>query len=279
MCNIIETIAQYACQINWEYVITILTILGSSSAIIVSIVMAKKQRTADIVTKNRMEWIQTLKKTMSDYYAKVKLFEDRQTPENVSDYLSELYVCESKIKLQLNCFGKYDKVIIKYISELNRSYDAFLHKVKLSKSIKDPFRLSKEMLEYISTYNQAIINDVLQKSINKYKLQELINNKKYDEFLQVMSKEELAVENVKNLLHMENKYIDDCCKIIRHLPDVILIYTEVYLKVEWERVKIESRKGNIKNFNFDNKFDNYLVNKKSELQQIIRELPERFKES
>lgn len=277
MCNVIESIAQFACKINWEYVITILTILGSSSAIIVSVVMAKKQRTADIVTKNRMEWIQALRETMSDYYAKVKLFEDRQTPENLSDFLGGLYLCESKIKLQLNCFGKYDKIIITYISELNRSYDAFLHKAKLLKTLKDPYKLSKEMLEYISTYNQAIINQVMQKSINKHKLQELVNDKKYDELLQIMSNEEFAVENMKNLLRMENKYIHECCVIVRHLPDIILIYTEVYLKVEWERVKIESQKGNIKNFKFDSIFDSCLAMKKPELQQMMKELPERFK--
>ena len=132
--------------------------------------MAKKQRTADIVTKNRMEWIQYLRSTISDYYSNVKLCEDKQIPADASEYLRTLYICESKVKFQLNFFGKYDKLIIYYVSELNKSYDAFLHKSLLSERIKDTLKLSVEMIEYHSTYNKRLLDNVLSESIKTIKI-------------------------------------------------------------------------------------------------------------
>lgn len=273
MCDIIKTLAEIGCKINWEYVITILTIIGSSAAIIVSVVMAKKQRTADIVTKNRMEWIQSLRSTISDYYSKVKLYEDKQTPTDVSEYLSTLYICESKVKLQLNCFGKYDKLIIYYVSELNKSYDAFLHKSLLSKRVKDPLKLSLEMIEYHATYNKQLLDNVLSESARKYELQQLIDDKNYEEFLNIINAEDFQRDNIDKLLKMESNRIKDCCKIIRRLPDLILLYAEIYLKVEWERVKEESQKGNIKHFDFDGKFERYLEQKEQEIEKLKSDLP------
>ena len=104
-------------------------------------------------------------------------------------------------------------------------------------------------------------------------MQQLIDDKKYEEFLNIINAEDFQQDNIHNLLKMENAYIKECCKIIRHLPDLILLYVEVYLKVEWERVKEESQKGNIKHFDFDGKFEKYLNQKEQEIEKIKNNLP------
>lgn len=270
MCDLL---AQIGCKVNWEYVITILSILGSTTAIIVSVVMAKKQRTADIVTKNRMEWIQELRNSVSSYYAKVKLFEDKQTPKDISSFMNELYILESKIRLQLNCFGEYDKQIVNFICLVNSSYDAILHKSLLTKKIKEPLKLSAEMLEYIQTYKPSLLNNITSQKVSKYNLKSLIEEKKFEEFARTINDPSFIEESVKELILMESHFINDCCKIVRNLPELILIYTEVYLKVEWERVKKESQKGNIKNFDFDKNFKEYLDKKTKEINKLKNEIP------
>ena len=271
-----EKMIELGCEINWEYVITILTILGSTLAIVINVFLAKKQRTADIITKNRMDWIQELRGIFKEYYAKVKLFEDKQAPECISKFLNDLYVSESAIKLQLNCFGNYDEQIIKYISEINKSYDAFLHKSLLLKNTNDNVKISKEMIEYIATYNPELLNKVISKTAKKYNFDQMVYNKEYDKISKLFTSEEFQDESVVNLIKMEDKYTKECCKVIRCLPEIVMIYTQIYLKVEWERVKKEAKKGNIKDFDFDDRFKNYLLSKEDEIEKYKEMLPKRI---
>lgn len=273
----IDDIIKLGESINWEYVITILTILGSASAIIVSVVMAKKQRTADIVTSNRTAWIQEFRKIFKEYYTKVKIFEDKQAPEIYSDFLNELYVCESAIKLQLNCFGIYDATIIRHVEEVDRSFDAFLHKTLLLKRHRyDLMKISKDMIEYIDTYNPELLASVTSKTVKGYKMQEMVDAKEYDKLANLMISEDFMQESVVNLLKMESDYTKECCNVIRYLPEIILIYVQIYLKVEWERVKKESEKGNINDFDFDKRFAKYLAEKNNEVERFKKLLPKRI---
>lgn len=271
----VDAIIKLAESVNWEYVITILTIIGSSVAIIVNVVMSKKQRTADIVTKNRMDWIQQFRLIISEYYATVKLFEDQQAPESTSDFLHDLYVSESAIKLQLNCFGKYDELIIKYVTEINKSYDAFLHKALLIKRLNDKAEISREMIEYVATYNPELLNEVTAKTSKKYNMQQMLMDNDYEKIIEVFTSEEFRDVSIINLIKMEDSYIKECCKVIRFLPEILLIYSQIYLKVEWERVKKESEKGNLKRFDFDKIFENFLGEKLNDVNKYKQMLPKR----
>ena len=120
---------QVLCEINWGYVIAILSLLVSLvlsiSTIIITNNIAKKERLVDVITSNRIEWIQKLKDYVSKYISMVSYHFERKIPDNTSEFISDLYEITAQIKLHLNFKGDADNQIAKQLDDINMAFEKF----------------------------------------------------------------------------------------------------------------------------------------------------------
>lgn len=157
---------------------------------------SRSQRNIETITKNRIEWMQTLKEYISEYVA---IVENYIICDQVSDFVKrfmKISIIATKINLHLNFIG-----------------------------IKD-----KEILDKINLINGLIL--------------------KIYKFDTVSDKRECLKEICLNEIKL------------------LIIYIQIYLKTEWERVKFESENGNANKFNFNEEFDKYKAKKSQDIKKI-----------
>ena len=166
--------------ITWE-VGAILAAIVSFVSIITNVVFiqaqSKKQRTAEIITNNRVEWMQELKKWTSEYISYIESDYDKISSEDIDKYLKDTIEISTRINLHLNLKGKQDKEIMNVIEEINLSFE------KKPQPTKD--------------------------------------------------KESIYYDEIKRATHL------------------LQLLVKIYLKIEWERVKVEAENGKFSSFNFD----------------------------
>lgn len=266
----IEVVIGQKNEIPWEFIVTIVTVLASAFAIVISLQLAKKQRTADIITKNRMEWIQEFRSLFGEYYKNVAFYEDKQIPQDIDQHMNMIYLLEGKLKLHLNCFGAYDSIILMYMKLLNSKYEALLYRFRLMKKTKDKLKISADMLEYIHRTCPDIISALNKDVIAKYGLDEMKSKNDYSKLTELLNSSDFQEENVKRSLELESQFSKTCAAAVRYLPELILIYVQIYLKVEWDRVKHEAKKGKSKGFNFDAAYEKYLKKRTEEINKLRR---------
>lgn len=88
---------------------TLIAIFGSSIAITVSYIIAKKQITATVVSQNRQAWINTLRDCISEFQSAIPyigLIDKKEWIKDLKsiqhDKLSSAIRCNNKIKLLIN---------------------------------------------------------------------------------------------------------------------------------------------------------------------------------
>jgi len=248
--NNIEFVSNFMCETNWNIIITLATIFLGIVAVISSNIINKRQIASTVVTGNRMDWIKRFRYLISTYLAKVNYYEDKNF--NISEDLKQLYELESEIKIHLNVFGTYDEIICNYISRLNFSHSSICHWI----SIRDAEHLTAdeviEMLIYIYKHYNIQIEDLISGYTSAVDIEVFIK----DNF------KELYQKSCKILLSLKNSWIKD----IKNLSELILIYSQIYLKTEWDRVKKEAISA--KKFNFDKKFKDYLLLKRDKIIEL-----------
>ncbi|MDU3323779.1 hypothetical protein [Clostridium sp.] len=242
----------------------IATIISSIVGGIVSNRVAKKQRMIEIITNNRVKWMQDVKNLFSEYFTCTKYYVHKSIPQNNGEWFEKLNMVTSKIKLQLNLKGPKDKMIISLIDELNICYEKLLV-IKLkninSKDIEEA--IDEEVIEnYLHFYPKIKgLSDFIYRRENK-------NDKLLDIDSNVINREEYK-EIAKNVIIMD---LQICTKCIKNLPNLINIYSQIYLKCEWERVKKESKEGINTKFDFEKEFDDIEKEMSKEIKDIKRKL-------
>lgn len=190
---------------SWELVVALVSIISGTVISVWSIVNGnrnlKKNSFNNIVSTNRVEWMQKLKSLVSEYTSKIAFNELREFPVSESKLYDEIVKTSTAIKLHLNFHGKADKEIIGLIDEANKSFEQLLLLIKKSKS-----------------------GEV------------------------VITKKVIANLDGSSEIHS---------KRLRQSESLLVILVQIYLKVEWERVKFEAGNDKIDKFDFDSKYLEY----------------------
>ncbi|MBU3087153.1 hypothetical protein KPL42_01465 [Clostridium gasigenes] len=253
-------------EVSFQVGVIITAIATIVSAVVggfISNKVAKKQRMIEIITSNRVKWMQDVKSLFSEYFTYTKYYVHKNIPQNNGEWFEKVNMLTSKIKLQLNLKGSKDKKIIDLIEELNVCYEKLL--------VINPLSIKEK--EITDSIDDNAIDNYLYYYPNIKQLCNLIYSKKNkvdisDIDLNIMESSEYK-EIVKSSILMD---LQICCKCIKSLPKLINIYIQIYLKCEWERVKKESRKGINTKFNFEKEFDHIEKEMSREINIIKREI-------
>ncbi|OBR96730.1 hypothetical protein CLRAG_02380 [Clostridium ragsdalei P11] len=257
-----------------------ISLISAFINIFIVISQSKKQRTAEIITSNRVEWMQKLKDYISEYLSKVRYFYDTTFPENLNEYFGDLGNITAKIELHLNFKGKQDKKIINIIQELNKSLETFLQLKKYniySNHEKKKFEGRKKLIQFYFYKDKDL--EMTKKTLANVLIKNKIIFKSEKEFKQyikdIVQKEDfgkLGFDICNELASYINNDIKKCVKKVKYSSQLIMLLTQVYLKTEWERVKVESKKGDASKFNFDEKYNEIkqtVKDKISELEKLV----------
>lgn len=210
---------------------TIISVIVSG---LISFKVAKSQRVIEIITTNRVKWIQEVKELFSEYFLYTQYYDTKKLPEDNFENLNKLNEITNKIKLQLNLKGPKDRKIINLISELNLAY---------------------AKLNFINPDN-TYIRDKITREISLEYVNRFMDNLDYENCEESRLKEAVA-SDVKSAL-----------RIIMNQKDLIEIYVKIYLKCEWERVKLEARKGINTKYDFEKKYTKIEEYMKTEIEEI-----------
>ncbi|MCS4518153.1 hypothetical protein JTT02_03270 [Clostridium botulinum] len=64
--------------------------------------------------------------------------------------------------------------------------------------------------------------------------------------------------------------LNKCVDKMKYSPKLIILLTQIYLKTEWERVKIEAEKGNKATFKFDKVYNEIIEQVQDEIDELER---------
>lgn len=267
-------------NISWELGATVaggLSFVGILFNIVLTISQSKKQRISEIISKNRIEWMQKLKEYMSEYNSLTLYFYDKKIPKDSSSYLEKIYLITFKIKLHLNLKGEQDKKIIKIIDDLNASIEFLLSLIKdkakydynSNKSLETKMKNIEHYLCKYPELNLEVVEDIAQEDAVKEK-----TPKQYRQYISniVYNKEEFVNRHITKVIEHIDKKSKECTNQMKYSSELITLLTQIYLKTEWERVKFETKEGNESNFKFDKMFDEI----KTDIQDEINKLQEKI---
>ncbi|MBI6873435.1 hypothetical protein [Clostridium aciditolerans] len=174
-----------------EYIISIMTLLLGIITVYYSNKNTSNNRVGEFISKNRIEWMQSLKAYISEYVSLVRYLIDECPPNVEGDYINKLTTLSCRIELHLNFKGKADNELIAAIKNVEQCWIG-----KLSGDDNDDIR-------------EATIG-------------------------------------------------------------TLILLTQIYLKTEWERVKVEIEFGPKHKFDFDREYEKLknTVNSKIESYKI-----------
>ena len=232
---------------------SIVTIKQSKANSKIIIDQSKSQRSIDTVTKNRIEWIQTLKEYMSEYIGLAKYNPFKNPPRDLGDFLEKLNKITSKIELHLNFDGDADKEIIKEIKRMNDALEIFF--IGFKTTSKDEVISNDLKIFLIDEYGENLYFKI-KDAVKEYGIS---NKEEFILYCYDILNEEINPD--KFILDQMNKFIKSTVlfsgKIIKYLPELIELLTQIYLKTEWERIKVESSEGDVNKFDFNTLYYEY----------------------
>ncbi|APC79862.1 TPA: hypothetical protein ACXDAZ_000517 [Clostridium botulinum] len=253
----------------------IITLIGVIINIILIKSQSKKQRTAEIITRNRVEWMQELKKYVSEYNSLVCYYYDKKIPDNLNDYFEKINNSTSKIKLHLNLKGIHDKKIKQIIEDLNSSLERFLQLTKYKETCNPntnkKMHMPKELIEFY--FNQyPNIGFKAHKEIFKEDKVYLMTEAELKQYLIDNKNNESTVMTrfISYVVKCIDEDLNKCVDKMKYSPKLIILLTQIYLKTEWERVKIEAEKGNKATFKFDKVYNEIIEQVQDEIDELER---------
>lgn len=235
----------------------IFTLLGVVVTAGISLIVAlinnsrsKKTLFINTITNNRIEWMNNTKEMINHFIVLTEV--NTHSPVKISgdsrfEYFNELSKTRNKILLHLNFKGYIDKKIIETINEIEYSIQVLADFLELYKSTEEKklefaFKLYKN--ELIKINPTLFLENILDFDINstdkfRSKIQELGGIEElYNSISDVIHEDMLKhIKELNNVLKTEPKKINE---IINKLHNDLLAFTQVYMKVEWDRVKKES---------------------------------------
>lgn len=181
--------------------------------LMINIKNSKKTQFINTVTAARIKWIQELRDLISQFVSYVPFYGSSyiwQDGKERGDYTKNLIELKEKIKLHLNINDERDKRILDLLEDI----------VKLT------YMLYEECIQYVE-------ND---------------EDKKFDEIAK-MSKDEIeslnvSVDKLKSILRCYG-FLKNLREEIPKLTQQLTVLIQEYLKNEWERVKQESKNGDL----------------------------------
>ncbi|EHK2335177.1 hypothetical protein KCK34_001618 [Clostridium perfringens] len=209
------------------------TLVSAFVSALVSMKIARNKRVIEIITSNRVEWIKETRQLFSQYITYTKFYTLKGVPKDTKKWFEELMELTNKIKLQLNPAGDKDKKILKEIEKLNKAYEKLFILGSGKSSIKSREQVDSYLLddEKIQSYMDNICKIKNEKGYKE--------SKEYYDIAIIITQSDLKLE-------LQN---------IKYLSKLIEIFYKIYLKCEWERVKVEAKKGIKCNYDFDKEFE------------------------
>lgn len=192
------------------------------------------------ITTERVKWMGKLRELLSEYlslstyYSSKPIFEG----EELNKFLERLIYLSQNIKLHLNHIDQRDEEINNLIQKINNLIFGVYSMSKIIK-LPDNERVSAYINEFnnnneifnavVSSMDQELIDiflyhpDKLKDDSIKMKVAEFLHNS-----LQEHAKNNFGIKNKEELMRMTNELVN---------------HGRIYLKNEWEKVKMEAQKG------------------------------------
>lgn len=229
----------------------ILTFLTSSISLYFSVRNNKAVHYVNSVTKSRIEWIQKVRDTASDFISKTNVYNNayyKGDYDKSGEHLSECQELCTEIKLLLNCCDERDKEICKRLDEIlenHRKYCDMVHNMQIDQ--KGYFVENEEAKRIKLSIENEIDN--LVKELHVY-LKAEWNRVKYESRGKTYEK----IVQEFDIKELENKYKDSQYqnKIwkrrgiviwaqIRKIPPFCII---IYIVLHMKKIKKVNRNDN-----------------------------------
>ena len=220
-------------------------------------------RVSTYISDKRVEWMQKLKQLVTEYINQTSKYRSYK-PNEFKEHIDELLETTNKIRLHLNYNGTADSYILSNIYLINRLIELII--VLKPDNIHEPDTFGIEDEEhtclvnidrnYVMLFNSLKSNDYTKQEISQ------INETQWD--------------NIRNDIGLvRGDYYSILLAHIWHFSEVVtlrnelvLMYSGIYLKSEWERSKFEVIHGESEKFNTDAKFELLLKKRDSEIRLI-----------
>ena len=218
-----------------------LTFITSILSLIISIRGTRATHYIDAITKSRVEWMDKLRKLVSNYIqcAYVNSNTDTTTLEGSQGY-NQLLQLSSEITLMLNFKGKYDKEIIDIIQEINSNYELLSDAYQCLEDYGEELRenILNEEIVHNDYFQKNLFEFANKKGITVHPRDEYVddNDKIVDLFLKVITTNEEREEFMGCLFIRPGHIVNAIQDKINYLTNLM----QVYLKSEWNRVKKEA---------------------------------------
>lgn len=245
----------------------LVSLIVSIGTMVITNIIAKKSRLADVVTTNRVEWMQKLKEYISKYSSMICYYYEKKFPADTSEFISNLYELTAQIKLHLNYKGNADVEITDLIDEINVAFQKMLF---LRNSMKDSknYIISQEVISFYHYQYPDLFNLLYKQVLEDYH----VDIKDVSSIHNMIEELKSDPGKLKKILFHQVEIIDADMKAqvkkIKQGHDILMILTQVYLKTEWERVKVEAKSGDISEYDFDKHFKENKKGKEIELSRL-----------
>lgn len=223
----------------------------------------QKERINTYISHNRVEWMQLMKKYITEYLEEIYKY-DIIKKEDLDKYLQTIKLKTVQIKLHLNYLGNADKNILKEIYDLNRILELKFMEDKIQNICSDCNEEVKK--ETIMTLRNVEYYYYMQTGCDAFEI-------KRDIWKQVFYNDGETRKDIKEIYLKE---ISKFNEFLSQKPQIIILYVEVYLKTEWERVKYEIENGNYKNYEFDYKYNENLKKISKDIDRIKEFIKEKI---
>ncbi|MCE5222343.1 MAG: hypothetical protein LLF98_14130 [Clostridium sp.] len=232
-------------------IITFVGVFFTFIAGVVNIYISQKKLSIENITSNRVEWINTLRKYVSDFIIVSDLNNIQSMEVNktsASKFREDLLRASSLIKLHLNFKGVIDKRILIELEEAINKLNLFVHLRLINKAMniensKSGLKLyfdkytDSNLLDYlINYYNKD--NEVIESSINSNQLALKELKKTIIDKYFMETNGEFYGEKFKTEIDSQ---LDSIIEQVGNSRYNIIKLTQIYLKSEWIRVKKESK--------------------------------------
>lgn len=217
---------------------------------------AKKNTFINTITSNRIKWMQELKGFINEYITLTQLSENATIYYDMQkrlEYFERLTVIRNKIVLHLNCEGYIDEKIIISIRKIYTYMEIIYEMDKLLQEGDND-----KKVEYIIKHYQ---NEIFSEIISAIELNDIDN---VEESIEQGDISSIVPQIIRDKIVEFNKNFKKLPKLITKKMEKehneLIKISKVYLKLEWNRVKKES-KGSMKSevkFMYKRKVDKML---------------------
>lgn len=204
-----------------------LTFFASMISMYFTVMNNKAVHYVNAITKNRVEWLYKFREYISEFInlTTVEMAEFMGEKEKTDkEYFSNIEKLRSLMYMHLNFKGGIDETIIKYMDQI----------VKAHKDVYDLCCLYKETKnKERPNIAHLVIYPVVKEIVSDY-----LKNDNCEDFLLHLKEDSYDYDEFMSYYY--NEVIKRFDKI-SDLRDVLIGHVRIYLKFEWNRIKIEAK--------------------------------------